>query len=154
MLDLRSLFRPWDGSFMLGIQDQIIMESEITIRVAGLGHNLTLKIPSTMTVRDLKTEVERSSSLPSGYQRLIARGKKLDGSDDATLGSLGIKNRTSIMLLHNESYANDREGVDAITKLLEEIDVLEARSSSIPPTAVREMVTQVCIFSHLCWHLR
>mmetsp|Transcript_29849 Transcript_29849/g.45774 ORF Transcript_29849/g.45774 Transcript_29849/m.45774 type:complete len:167 (-) Transcript_29849:395-895(-) len=118
-------------------------QEQLTIRVGGLGHTLTLDIPSTTTIGDIKVKVERQCSLPAGYQKLVARGKRLD-DDDATLETLGIRNRSRIMLLHNESYATDREGVLAITSLVQEIEDLSAKANLLSPKTVHELVTQIC----------
>jgi hypothetical protein len=116
----------------------------ITLRVAGLGHSLTFQVSATATVGDVKAEIEKSSSLPAPYQRLVARGKKLD-DDQTTLKSAGIQDRTRLMLLHNELYAADREGFTAISALVKEIDDLAAANAASNPAQVREMVTQICI---------
>mmetsp|Transcript_21922 Transcript_21922/g.30523 ORF Transcript_21922/g.30523 Transcript_21922/m.30523 type:complete len:167 (+) Transcript_21922:165-665(+) len=118
-------------------------QEQLTIRVGGLGHTVTLDIPSTTTIGDIKVEVEKQCSLPAGYQKLLARGKKLD-DDNATLETLGIRNRTRIMLLHNESYATDREGVLAITSLVQEIEDLSAKTNTLSSKAIHELVTQIC----------
>lgn len=119
----------------------------LTLRVVGLGHKLTFDVSSSATVGELKGQIEDQTSLPAAYQRLIAHGKKLDaggGGDEATLADLGIHTRTSLMLLHNESYAADKEGAAKISELIKEIDELAARAESIPPDAVHELVTQIC----------
>lgn len=121
-------------------------QQQLTLRVTGLGHKLTFEIPSSATLAHLKAEIERQISLPAPYQQLIARGKKLDGTndDEASLESLGIQDRTSIMLLHNKVYATDQAGVTAITELLNEIDELSAKAEDTAPNVVHEMVTQIC----------
>jgi len=123
---------------------------KITLKVAGLGHSFTFDANTKntqSTVADVKAEVERQTSLPCGYQRLLARGKKLD-DDAATLSSLGIQNRTRIMLLHNEAYNQDREGFEAIRKLSNEIDETIASANAtekgMSSIEIHERVTQIC----------
>mmetsp|Transcript_8176 Transcript_8176/g.11787 ORF Transcript_8176/g.11787 Transcript_8176/m.11787 type:complete len:173 (+) Transcript_8176:201-719(+) len=119
-------------------------EQQLTIRVGGLGHTVTLEnIPSTTTIGDIKAHVEQQCSLPAEYQRLLARGKKLN-DDTATLKSLQIPNRTRIMLLHNESYATDREGVEAISSILHEIDEVSSKANTLSPKVIHELVTRLC----------
>jgi len=115
----------------------------LTLKVTGLGHKLTLNVTETATIGDLKREIETRTSLPANYQRLISRGKKLD-TDDATLASLDIKNRTSIMLLHNESYAADKQAIDEIMALSKEIDDLAANKDSLSREVLHERVTAIC----------
>jgi hypothetical protein len=117
--------------------------SSLTLRVTGLGHTLTLEIAPSATVADLKQQIEAQSSLPASYVLLIARGKKLN-RDEATLAEVGLEDRTRLMMLHNEFYATDREGVTAISALLQAVDELQARANSTPPNVVQELVTQIC----------
>jgi hypothetical protein len=119
------------------------MADNLTLRVAGLGHSLTLDMDKSSTVGALKEQVERETDLPAGYQRLVARGKKLD-DDSATLASLGIEHRTKLMLLHNEFYAADEAGVTAISALTKAIDALAANADSTSPVVIHEFVTQIC----------
>ena len=119
--------------------------SNLTLKVVGLGHNLILNVSSNATVGDIKMEVERLTSLPVQYQRLLARGKKLD-DDAANLDGAGIQDRTRLMLLHNEAYSKDREGVTALTALVNEIVELERKASeaTMDRKAVHEHVTRIC----------
>lgn len=113
----------------------------LTLRVTGLGHSLTFDVPCTATVGDVKAEVERLSALPAAYQLLIAHRKKLE-DDEATLSSFEIGHHTRFMLLHNECYAADAEGVTTINALVKEIDDLAAKSESAE--GIHEVVTQIC----------
>lgn len=120
----------------------------ITIKITGMGHEFTFGVLPESTVADVKAVVEQRTGLPSGYQRLLARGSKLD-DDDAKLVEIGVRNRTRMMLLHNDAYARDREGFDAITAVWEEMDarVATLRSSDkddagVSHKVVREIVTQ------------
>jgi hypothetical protein len=120
------------------------MADNLTLRVAGLGHSLTLDLDKYSTVGALKEQVERETHLPAGYQRLVARGKKLD-DDSVTFESIGIEHRTRLMLLHNEFYAADQAGVTAINALTKEIDELVAKADdSTSPAVIHELVTQIC----------
>lgn len=118
------------------------MAENLTLRVTGLGHSMTLNMKKTGTVGALKEQVERETELPAGYQRLVARGKKLD-DDSVTLESLGIEDRTRLMLLHNQFYAADQAGVTAINALTKEIDELAAKANSTSPAVTHELVTQI-----------
>jgi len=114
----------------------------LTLRVAGLGHKLTFDMKPAATIGEVKAEIQRQTSLPAAYQRLIVHGKKLDNGS-LSLSDAAIQHRTRIMLLHNEMYAADREGVEAITTLLQEMDELES-NNSLQPEAVHELITLIC----------
>jgi hypothetical protein len=122
------------------------MTDNLTLRVAGLGHILTLDMEKSSTVGALKEQVERETDLPAGYQRLVASGKKLE-DDSVTLASLGIEHRTKLMLLHNKLYAADAAGVTAINALNKEMNELvlakEADSDSTSPALVHELATRI-----------
>lgn len=114
----------------------------LTLRVSGLGHKLTFDMKPSSTVGEVKAEIEKQTSLPAAYQRLIVHGKKLE-DDSVTLTELDIQHRTRVMLLHNETYAADKEGAEAISALVKEMDEL-ASSSSRTAETVHELVTQIC----------
>eukprot|EP00546_Thalassionema_frauenfeldii_P016342 CAMPEP_0178896900 /NCGR_PEP_ID=MMETSP0786-20121207/1443_1 /TAXON_ID=186022 /ORGANISM="Thalassionema frauenfeldii, Strain CCMP 1798" /LENGTH=154 /DNA_ID=CAMNT_0020567381 /DNA_START=58 /DNA_END=519 /DNA_ORIENTATION=- len=120
------------------------MAQDLTLRVAGLGHNLILEVSSLSTLKDLKLEIESRTSLPVGYQRLIGRGMKNLDNDEVTLESLDIQDRTKLLLLHNKNYAIDKEGLEAINELQKEIDQLSANIDAEKPEVVRELVTRIC----------
>lgn len=116
----------------------------LTLKVTGLGHKITLEVAETATVSDLKQDIHSHvPTLPPTYQRLLCRGKKLD-DNEATLSSLNIKNRTSIMLLHNELYAADKEAMEAISLLEQEIHELAATQGEIPKDVLQERITLIC----------
>mmetsp|Transcript_8748 Transcript_8748/g.12709 ORF Transcript_8748/g.12709 Transcript_8748/m.12709 type:complete len:182 (+) Transcript_8748:80-625(+) len=132
-------------------------KEEITLKIVGLGHKLTLTIPSSATIETLKQKIESLTLLPVSYQRLLARGHSFnnDNTDDnvTTLSDAGIEDRTKIMLLHNASYAADKAGVDCINELVEEINALEQKLTTTTTTSkkkkvskqtVHELVTQIC----------
>ncbi len=115
----------------------------ITLRVAGLGHTLTLDVEGSATVGELKRRVHQYTHLPVEYQRLLARGSKLE-DNDCTLDDAGIKDRTKIMLMHSELYVKEKEGFESLSKLSEEIDELAAKKDSESPRALQELVTKIC----------
>uniref|UniRef100_A0A7S2H4E9 Ubiquitin-like domain-containing protein n=1 Tax=Helicotheca tamesis TaxID=374047 RepID=A0A7S2H4E9_9STRA len=121
----------------------------LTLKVVGLGHTVSIDISPSATVRDLQKEVESQTSLPAAYQRLIFRGKKLD-DDSRVLGQdndgLGIEHRTRLMLLHNEFFAADKKGIDAINAQLSGIDDLEKKikEGSLQHKVVDELITRIC----------
>jgi len=118
----------------------------ITLRVTGLGHNLTLKdLASTTTVSDLQKKIHEATGLPPRYQRLIGpRGMKInwnnddgDGDSDGddknevtsgmiTLSELGIENRTKLMLLHSPFYAIEKDVYEQLREIEREIDDMES----------------------------
>lgn len=107
------------------------------LRIAGLGHNLNLELSPCTTIKSLKLEVESRTNIPAIYQKLLARGSKLD-SDEATLDESDLKDRTRVMLLHNEIYAVEKEGFEALSVLNKEIDDLAAKIE------ITEYVTRIC----------
>lgn len=116
----------------------------ITLRVTGLGHTLTIEVePSTTTIGELKHCIENDTHLPLEYQRLLARGSKLD-DDATTLQDAGIKDRTKIMLLHSELYAKEKEGFEALLKISMEIDELATKQAAGSLEEIRELVTRIC----------
>eukprot|EP00545_Synedropsis_sp_CCMP1620_P012956 CAMPEP_0119005922 /NCGR_PEP_ID=MMETSP1176-20130426/2009_1 /TAXON_ID=265551 /ORGANISM="Synedropsis recta cf, Strain CCMP1620" /LENGTH=153 /DNA_ID=CAMNT_0006957781 /DNA_START=21 /DNA_END=482 /DNA_ORIENTATION=+ len=118
--------------------------SDRTLRVVGLGHTLTLELDATDTIGSLKERIEKETMLPAIYQRLLTRGKKLDNNDASTLSDLGIEHRTKLMLLHNEYYAQDKEGIDALSPLIKDIAELEKAGDDKPSNEIHELVTQIC----------
>ena len=115
----------------------------ITLRVTGLGHNLTLEVESSSTVGDLKAYIQQHTNLPSEYQRLLARGSKLE-DDDCTLADASIKDRTKIMLMHSALYVQEKDGFESLSKLSKEIEELAASKASKSPAEIREDVTNLC----------
>ena len=114
-----------------------------TLRVSGLGHTVTLNLPPSTTIADLKSEIEAKMDVPAAYQRLLARGSKLD-ADDVTLEASGIQDRTKIMVMHNALYAQEKEGFEALSALSKEIEDLAATKESKSPAVVSELVTRIC----------
>lgn len=118
-------------------------EAAITLRISCPGgRKVTVDVhPATTTVHDLKVLIEHNNGPPAGYTRLLCRGKKLD-DEDATLSNLNIPNRTALMALHNEHYAQDQDGIAAIEKILAESD--ELKDENVDARVVHERVTQLC----------
>ena len=115
----------------------------VTLRVAGLGHTLTLEVEPSSPVGELKQRIRDETGLPVEYQRLVARGSKLE-DNEATLDETGIKDRTKVMLMHSATYAQEKEGFEALSKLANEIDELKKMKESSSPEVFREMVTRLC----------
>mmetsp|Transcript_14170 Transcript_14170/g.18471 ORF Transcript_14170/g.18471 Transcript_14170/m.18471 type:complete len:160 (+) Transcript_14170:101-580(+) len=123
------------------------MTSEtITLRITGPGrHKITTDVSPISTVGDLKQYIAQETSHPAMYLKLIARGKKIEENDDsATLTSVGLEHRTSIMCMHNERYVQDQKGVQAIQEIVKKIENLEAQKDDMQPIEVHELVTQIC----------
>eukprot|EP00536_Pseudo-nitzschia_multiseries_P003754 jgi/Psemu1/323170/estExt_fgenesh1_pg.C_590018 len=140
-----------------------LMEPTIKIRIAGLGHKVTLRdIPaSTTTVDELRTKVCEATGLPPRFQNLIGPQRlsincfdEEDDRYDATLGSktlaeLGIKDRTKLMLLHSPLYSIEKDTYEQLRRVEDEINELErsirsnARDTQ-KPGFVSEMITRFC----------
>lgn len=120
-------------------------QTTIALRITGpAGHKMTKDVlTQSTTIGDLKHLVENETGQPAAYFRLISRSKKLD-DDSATLASLGIEHRTNLMCMHNERHAQDREGIQAIGTLMDEIQHLEAKAIETPNHVLHELVTQIC----------
>jgi hypothetical protein len=59
---------------------------------------------------------------------------------------IGLVNRTKILLLHSAQYSTDKNGVDALTSLIKQIDEVDAKrmSREIGNVEVHEFITQLC----------
>jgi hypothetical protein len=145
----------------------------ITLRITGLGHNMTLKdLPSTtMTMAELMTKIYNSAGLIPRYQRLIGpRGLKIDsnndndngggGGDEKTLFEIGIKDRTKLILMHSPLYTNEKDSYEKLIEIEKEINDLKSsiliresnndnnnnnnNNNNHKPIVVSEMVTRIC----------
>ena len=142
----------------------------ITLRITGLGHNMTLKDLSstTMTMAELMTKIYNSTGIIPRYQRLIGpRGLKIDsnndnsndngnGGDEKTLFEIGIKDRTKLILMHSPLYSNEKDSYEKLIGIEKEINDLENsilireninnnnNSDHKKPIVVSEMVTRIC----------
>lgn len=129
----------------------------IRLRIGGLGHNFDINAAPTGTLGDLKDEIHQKTDIPSPYQRLVSKRKKLD-DDSMVLGptimdgnnilsvGIGLEDRTKILLFHSPLYENDKEGIKKLTELIEEIDTIDLsrRSRDMNNKTVQELIIQVC----------
>lgn len=114
----------------------------IRVKVVGLGHSLELKLPNSVTIAEIKTEIETVTRLPPAYQRILFRGKAFtNGSQSAA--EAGIVDRTKLMLVHSQEYSRDSVAAESLAAVALEIDELEAKVLSAP--ALEEMTTQLLI---------
>ena len=144
----------------------------ITLRITGLGHNMTLKDLSstTMTMAELMTKIYNSTGIIPRYQRLIgSRGLKIDsnndnsndndngnGGDEKTLFEIGIKDRTKLILMHSPLYSNEKDSYEKLIGIEKEINDLknsiliresinnDNNNDHKKPIVVSEMVTRIC----------
>ena len=142
----------------------------ITLRITGLGHNMTLKDLSstTMTMAELMTKIYNSTGIIPRYQRLIGpRGLKIDsnndnsngngngGDDEKTLFEIGIKDRTKLILMHSPLYSNEKDSYERLIGIEKEINDLKNsiltresinnnNNDHKKPIVVSEMVTRIC----------
>lgn len=129
----------------------------LRLRIAGLGHRFEIDATAAATLENLKEEIERKTSIPAPYQRLVARRKKLDDDtmvlgptvmDQNTIVSMGIgfENKTKICLLHSPLYGQDKEGIEKLTSLGKDIDRIDMgrRSREMNNELVQELIIQVC----------
>ena len=79
------------------------------------------------------------------YQRLLARGHKLD-DDTQTLKEAGIQDRTRVMLLHNEKYTKEKDTYESLQLIQTEINDLKMQKENdgLEKKVVSELVTRVC----------
>lgn len=119
------------------------VSSILTLKVGGLGHTLTLETLSSITIGDLKKEIEGKTGVPAAYQRLLARGKKLD-TDELSLQDAGLEDRTRLMLLRNALYVQEKDIVDSLLLIRKEIEDLEEKKDTTPDTVRSELVTRIC----------
>jgi hypothetical protein len=141
------------------------------LRVAGLGQQFDFDVsPTATTLGELKHEIEKRTSIPAPYQRLVAKRRIMD-DDSMILGSattstgvangngsnnalttanntkeIGLEHKTKILLFHSPLYEQDREGIDKLIALSKEIDRIETdrRNHVIDNKTVQELIIQVC----------
>ena len=116
--------------------------SDLHLRISGCGHNVDIEIGKDATLGELKTFVEAATGLPSAYQRLVARGCKLE-DDAAGVAAAGIADRTKLMLMHSAEYAADAQAFEALGAVSKEITELE-KSADLSASTRDELVTQLC----------
>lgn len=129
------------GVFLNGEDPENAM---ITLRVSGLGHSSTFGLISSASVGELKKRIEQDYRLPVEYQRLLARGTKLE-DDEISLADVGIEDRTKIMVMHNDLYAKEKETFEALSRIDKEIRDLTEQRATTQPAVVRELVTRICL---------
>jgi len=119
----------------------------LRLKVVGGGHSVELSVADTpqreATVLDIKTAVQQQTGLPIAYQKLVTRGRSFD-DDRATAASVGLCDRTKIMLMHSEAYAADKPGYEALEALAREVTELETNPKSLSSKVVDELCTQLC----------
>ncbi len=139
------------------------------LRVAGLGQQFDFDVSPDTTLGELKREIEKKTSIPAPYQRLVAKRRIMD-DDSMILGSattytavngngsnnalttanstkgIGLEHMTKILLFHSPLYEQDREGIDKLIALSKEIDRVETdrRNHVIDNKTVQELIIQVC----------
>ncbi|KAL1510580.1 hypothetical protein AB1Y20_006881 [Prymnesium parvum] len=113
------------------------------LKVQGAGHDVQLTLAEDATILQLKEAIEASTGLVPVYQRLLFRGKTFD-EDSALASSVGIADRTKVMLMHSQAYAQDRQAIEAIAALALELDALEARRETVDAAVLDELSTQIC----------
>lgn len=147
----------------------------IRLRVSNLGgfppyHDIEISPSSTLL--DLKMEIEKRTSLPPPYQRLIAKRKRMDddtmvlgtrvigdgegggdgsgttsGTSSSVLGiGIGLVDGEKVLLLHSPLYEKDRGGIDKLNEHIVEIDRINAAraSGTMNDKTVQELIIQVC----------
>ena len=68
----------------------------------------------------------------------------MDGNTIVSMG-IGLEDRKKILFLHSPQYEQDKEGIDKLTKLIEEIEKIDAgrRSRDMDNKTVQELIIQV-----------
>lgn len=154
-----SIGRKMSGDYLSNV---IINGGGILLRVVGLGQQFDFDVSPTTTLGNLKNEIERKTSIPPSYQRLVAKRKKMD-DDSMVLGTtaavatnngiattsptgIGLENRTKILLFHSPLYEKDKEGIEKLIILSKEIDRIDTDRQNyiIDNNTVQELIIQVC----------
>ena len=118
------------------------MADELRLRISGCGHNVDITVSADATLGELKKLIEAATALPPPFQRLVARGCKLE-DDGAGIAAAGVADRTKLMLMHSAEYAADAQAFEALSAVSKEIAELEKRAD-LSAAAREELVTQVC----------
>jgi hypothetical protein len=117
----------------------------ISLRIRGIGHDITLSSidPSTTTLTSIQSIIESRTGLPPLYQRIICNGKTLtsalisktsNDADGVTLAQLGMVRYgtiTKVILMHNSSYNDDKDKIETILKLSNELELLELKGQTM-----------------------
>ena len=143
--------------------------STIRLRVAGLGHYCEIDISPTATIAQLKSKIEEQTDLPTPYQRLIAKRKKMD-DDSMILGEsktvtttsttnsnsdrnnnqvvekrgIGLTDQTKILLLHSSLYQHDKDGLAQLTKHLSTMNKIDEdrKCNKIDNKTTQELISK------------
>ena len=152
--------------------------STIRLRVAGLGHYCEIDISPTATLSQLKSAIEEQTDLPTPYQRLIAKRKKMD-DDSLILGEsttvasssnsnsnssssnnnnqvvekigIGLTDQTKILLLHSSLYQRDKDGLAQLTTHLQTINKIDddRKCNKIDNKTTQELISK--LFIDMCF---
>jgi len=144
-------------------------DNRIRLRVAGLGHYCEIDISPTANLSQLKTKIEEQTDLPTPYQRLIAKRKKMDddsmilgessittsnnsnNSSDSKNGvekmGIGLTDQTKILLLHSSLYQQDKEGLSQLTTHLQTINKIDEdrKCNKIDNKTTQELISKLFI---------
>jgi len=143
--------------------------STMRLRVAGLGHYCEIDISPTATLSQLKSAIEEQTDLPTPYQRLIAKRKKMD-DDSMILGEstitssnnsrssndssnsvektgIGLTDQTKILLLHSSLYQRDKDGLAQLTTHLSTINKIDEdrKCNKIDNKTTQELISKLFI---------
>jgi len=120
-------------------------KNSITLRLSGLGHTLIFDKPLSCSILDFKKDIQSKTNIPVNYQKLLARGHKLD-DDNMTLEEAGLKDRTRIILLHNELYTKEKSAYEALQLIETEIHDLKEKKEKdgLEKKVISELVTRLC----------
>ena len=149
-------------------------DNTIRLRVAGLGHYCEIDISPTATLSQLKTQIEEQTDLPTPYQRLIAKRKKMDddsmilgessittsnnsrSSNDSSSNSvekkgIGLTDQTKILLLHSSLYQRDKDGLAQLTNHLSTINKIDEdrKCNRIDNKTTQELISK--LFIDMCF---
>ena len=115
------------------------------LKVAAFGKQFLVEdMTPQQTVLDLQTRIEELTQVSVRYQRMLSHGKQLGDDPSQTLQDVGVQHRTKLMVLHNQLYAQEKQGWEALQALQREIESLEEAKSKMAKAIVHERVTQLC----------
>ena len=145
------------------------------LRVAGLGHYCEIDISPTATLSQLKSKIEEQTDLPTPYQRLIAKRKKMDDDSmilgESTISSnnnsssnssdsnqvvekmgIGLVDQTKILLLHSSLYQQDKEGLSQLTNHLKTINTIDEdrKCNKIDNKTTQELISKLYVVHMIC----
>lgn len=115
----------------------------LLLKINGAGFNVEVSVPDDATILTIKEAIYAQTGLALEYQRLLYRGKSFD-YDSASAVSVGIADRTKLMLMRSPAFARDEQAIAAIEAVRQEIDALEAKRGEANAVALDELSTQLC----------